>query len=64
MYAILSEWIRQKSTTNNNTTTNTNNTNNNNNNNTVKHLISALSLPGWFDVKLRVIKLIEQNCED
>ena len=57
MYAILSEWIRHKSTTNNTTT-------NNNTNNTVKHLISALSLPGWFDVKLRVIKLIEQNCED
>ena len=57
MYAIFSEWIRHKSTTNNTTT-------NNNTNNTVKHLISALSLPGWFDVKLRVIKLIEQNCED
>ena len=50
MYAILTEWISKNSSTN---TTNT-----------VKHLISALSLPGWFDVKLRVIKLIEQNCED
>lgn len=29
---------------------------------TVKNLISALSLPGWFDVKLRVIKLLEENC--
>ena len=29
---------------------------------TVKNLISALSLPGWFDVKLRVLKLLEENC--
>ena len=30
--------------------------------NTVKTLVAALSLPGWFDVKLRVIKLLEENC--
>ena len=29
---------------------------------TVKSLVAALSLPGWFDVKLRVIKLLEENC--
>ena len=29
---------------------------------TVKTLVAALSLPGWFDVKLRVIKLLEENC--
>eukprot|EP00092_Neocalanus_flemingeri_P057509 GFUD01068355.1.p1 GENE.GFUD01068355.1~~GFUD01068355.1.p1 ORF type:complete len:158 (-),score=44.54 GFUD01068355.1:32-505(-) len=29
---------------------------------TVKNLLSALSLPGWFDVKLRVEKLLEKNC--
>ena len=28
----------------------------------VKSLVSALSLPGWFDVKLRVLKLLEENC--
>ena len=30
----------------------------------VKHLVAALSLPSWFDVKLRVIKLLEENCVD
>ena len=28
----------------------------------VKSLVAALSLPGWFDVKLRVLKLLEENC--
>ena len=30
----------------------------------VKHLVAALSLPGWFDVKLRVIKLLRENCSE
>ena len=29
---------------------------------TVKKLMTALSLPGLFDVKLRVEKLLLQNC--
>ena len=31
---------------------------------TVKKLMSALGLPGWFDVKLRVEKLLEENCPE
>ena len=31
---------------------------------TVKKLISALSFPAWFDVKLRVEKMLEENCPE
>ena len=29
---------------------------------TVKKLKSALSFPDWFDVKLRIEKMLEENC--
>ena len=28
---------------------------------TVKNMIPALSFPGWFDVKLKVEKMLEEN---
>ena len=31
---------------------------------TVKKLMTALSFPGWFDVKLRVEKMLEMNISD
>ena len=31
---------------------------------TVKNLMSALSFPDWFDVKLRIEKMLEENCPD
>ena len=31
---------------------------------TVKKLMSALSFPDWFDVKLRIEKMLEENCPD
>ena len=31
---------------------------------TVKKLMYALSFPGWFDVKLKIDKFLEENCPD
>lgn len=47
LHSIMAEWVRLSSSAKAGS---------------VKSLVAALSLPGWFDVKLRVIKLLEENC--
>ena len=48
LHAILSEWVRGGASKQN----------------TVRQLLAALSLPGWFDVKLRVLTLLQENKPD
>jgi len=47
LHSIMAEWVRLSSSAKAGS---------------VKSLVAALSLPGWFDVKLRVLKLLEENC--